>query len=185
MNKETWNTLVKPVVVLVVICVITSALLAVTNGATAPIIAEAEKAAAAAAYAEVLPEAEGGFEPVETSVENIAAVVKATNGSGYAVKALGRGYGGDVPVVLGFDAEGTIVNVKFLQNAESAGFGMKLWDGNEAGPAFAQSLVGKNAHVTLKEDGVDGISGATISSKAAVSAVNSAIDCIEEVKGAA
>lgn len=185
MNKETWNSLVKPVVVLVVICVITSALLAVTNGATAPIIAKAEKEAAMAAYAEVLPQAEGDFEPVETSVESIAQVVKATNGTGFAVKALGRGYGGDVPVVLGFDAEGAIVNVKFLQNDESAGFGMKLWDGNEAGSTFAQSLTGKNAHVTLKADGVDGIAGATISSKAVVAAVNSAMDCIEEVKGAA
>ena len=185
MNKETWNTLVKPVVVLVVICIITSALLAVTNGATAPIIEKAAQAAAMQAYAEVLPEAEGDFSPVEVDMEGIAEVVKANNGSGYAIKAEGKGYGGAVPVVLGFDAEGTIVNCKFLQNSESAGFGMKLWDGNEAGPAFAASLVGKNAPVTLKQDGVDGITGATISSTAAVNAVNSAFACIEEVKGAA
>ena len=185
MNKETWNSLVKPVVVLVVICLITSALLAVTNGATAPIIAKAEKAAAMAAYAEVLPEAEGDFDAVEVDMEGIAELVKANNGAGYAVKAVGRGYGGDVPVVLGFDAEGTIVNAKFLQNGESAGFGMKLWDGNEAGFAFADSLVGKSGAVALHEDGVDGITGATISSKAAVDAVNSAMACIEEVKGAA
>ena len=185
MSKENWETLAKPIIVLVVICLITSTLLAFTNGATAPIIEEAAQKAAMAAYAEVVPDAEGDFSPVEVDMEGIAEVVKANNGCGYAIKATGKGYGGDVPVVLGFDAEGTIINVKFLQNGESAGFGMKLWDGNEAGPAFANSLVGKSGSVTLKEDGVDGIAGATISSKAAVSAVNSAFACIEQVKGAA
>lgn len=185
MNKETWSTIVKPVVVLVVICLITSTLLAFTNQTTAPIIAAAEAKAAAEAYAEVLPQADGEFEPLTTTVENIAAVVRAANGTGYAVKAMGRGYGGDVPVVIGFDADGTILKVKFLQNSESAGFGMKLWDGNPAGPAFADSLVGKSGEVALKQDGVDGISGATISSKAVVAAVNSAMACIQEVKGAA
>ena len=40
MKKNTWNDMLKPVVVLVVICVIASAGLAVTNQFTAPIIAE-------------------------------------------------------------------------------------------------------------------------------------------------
>ena len=36
MNKATWDTIAKPIVVLVVICLVTSTLLAVTNNATAP-----------------------------------------------------------------------------------------------------------------------------------------------------
>ena len=36
--------------------------------------------------------------------------------------------------------------------------------------------------MTLKQDGVNGLTGATISSKAAVSAVNSAFACIDELK---
>ena len=38
--KNTWNDFVKPIVVLGVICLVTSLLLAVTNNVTAPIIAE-------------------------------------------------------------------------------------------------------------------------------------------------
>ena len=35
--------------------------------------------------------------------------------------------------------------------------------------------------MTLREDGVNGITGATISSKAALSAVNTAIECFAEL----
>ena len=38
--KNTWNDFVKPIVVLGVLCLVTSLLLAVTNNVTAPIIAE-------------------------------------------------------------------------------------------------------------------------------------------------
>ena len=38
--KNTWNDFVKPIVVLGVICLVTSLLLAATNNVTAPIIAE-------------------------------------------------------------------------------------------------------------------------------------------------
>lgn len=180
MKNSNFETLVKPVIVLVVICLITSALLAVTNDLTAPIIAEQEKAAANAAYQAVLPTADS-FTEVEYTTENVTAAVKADNGAGYCIKANGKGYGGDVPVVVGFDADGNIVGVQFMQNSESAGFGMKLWDGNAEGVAYAEAMVGKNAPMTLKEDGVNGITGATISSKAALSAVNTAIECFAEL----
>lgn len=184
MNKETWNELVKPVVVLTTICLITSALLAGTNSVTAPIIAKNQEAVANQAYAEALPEAEGEFDDVleQVTVSNIVAAKKATNGAGFCIQAVGKGYGGDVPVIVTLDNDGVIINITFMQNGESAGFGMKLWDGNEAGANFAASLIGKSGSVTLKQDGVDGITGATISSTAAVSAVNSALECFGELQ---
>ena len=173
MKNSNFETLVKPVIVLVVICLITSTMLAVTNNATAPIIAAQEEAAAQEAYQAVLPEADSFTDLTsEVSTENIVAVVKAT----------GKGYGGAVPVVIGFDNDGNILGVQFLQNSESAGFGMRLWDSSGDGAVFADELVGKSGSVTLKQDGVNGLTGATISSKAAVSAVNSAFACIDELK---
>ena len=142
-------------------------MLAVTNNATAPIIAAQEEAAAQEAYQAVLPEADSFTDLTsEVSTENIVAVVKANNGAGYCVKATGKGYGGAVPVVIGFDNDGNILGVQFLQNSESAGF----------------ELVGKSGSVTLKQDGVNGLTGATISSKAVISATNSAFACIDELK---
>lgn len=180
MKNSNFETLVKPVIVLVVICIITSAALAFTNSVTAPIIEEQEIAAANAAYQAVLPEADS-FTAVAFDTENVVDAVKADNGAGYCIKANGKGYGGAVPVVVGFDADGKIVGVQFMQNSESAGFGMKLWDGNAEGVAYAEAMVGKDSTMTLREDGVNGITGATISSKAALSAVNTAIECFAEL----
>ena len=175
MNKATWDTIAKPIVVLVVICLVTSTLLAVTNNATAPIIAEAEKAATNEAYKAVLPAADSFTDvTAQVTTEGIASAAVADNGAGYAVRA--------VPVVVGIDPDGVIVSVQFMQNSESAGFGMKLWDGNQAGIDFAASLAGQSGSVAKGENGVDGITGATISTKAVLSAVNSALACYQELK---
>ena len=152
MKNSNFETLVKPVIVLVVICLITSTMLAVTNNATAPIIAAQEEAAAQEAYQAVLPEADSFTDLTsEVSTENIVAVVKANNGAGYCVKATGKGYGGAVPVVIGFDNDGNILGVQFLQNSESAGFGMRLWDSSGDGAVFADELVGKSGSLKYSQ----------------------------------
>lgn len=187
-NKENWEELIKPVVVLTVICLISSALLAVTNSLTAPVIQKNKEIADNAVYTEVLPEAAGEFEDLtaQTTVSNIVAVKKARNESGWCIQATGKGFGGAVPVIIALDNEGTILNAAFLKNEESPGYGQKLVDGSADGPAFVQSLVGKADSVALHEDGVDGVTGATISSKAVINAVNSGLSAFAEVaKGAA
>ena len=55
-NQSAFKELVLPVIVLVAICLICSALLAVLNDITAPIIEENTKAETLAAYVSVLPE---------------------------------------------------------------------------------------------------------------------------------
>ena len=55
MNKSTWESTVKPVVVLSVIALVVSFLLALVNSFTAPIIEENQKAATLAAYVDVMP----------------------------------------------------------------------------------------------------------------------------------
>ena len=56
MNKNSsWETSVKPVVVLSVISLVVSLLLAVVNSMTAPVIAENERATTLAAYVDVMP----------------------------------------------------------------------------------------------------------------------------------
>lgn len=180
-KSNTWENVVKPIVVLVVICLITSALLAVTNYFTAPIIKEKEQQAAYAAYFEVLPGADS-FTTVEGfATTGVEEAVKADNGTGYAFKAVGKGFGGDVPVIVGMDMNGVITGVAFMQNSETSGFGARLWDGSEDGAAFAEQLTGKSGEVTLGQDGVDGLSGATVTSNAVVGAINSAVNCFNEV----
>ena len=180
MKGKTWNDIVKPIVVLVVICLVASAALAGVNQVTAPIIAEQQEAAANAAYLAVLPEADGFEEVTDFATTNVQSVLKATNGAGWVIKASAKGFGGDVPVVVGFDAGGAIVGIQFMENSETAGYGQKLVDGSEEGVAFVQQFVGMTEAPVVGTN-IDAISGATVSSKAAASAVTTAINCFNEV----
>lgn len=176
MTKEQFNEYGKPIVVLGAICIVTSLLLGITNSLTAPVIAENERKVAQAAYHEVLPTADT-FETVTGyTAANVLEVVKDPAGTGYVVKAQGQGYGGKVPAVVAFDANGQIVAVKFLENAETKGFGSRLYEESE----WATQFQGMEAEAFTISD-IDALSGATISSKAAVQAINAAIEGYNEV----
>lgn len=125
--KNTWNDFVKPIVVLGVICLVTSLLLAVTNNVTAPIIAENAVKTANATRQALLPSADTFTEVApETPTEGVTAIYKADNDSGYVITAQAKGYGGEVPVMVAFNAEGTIEAVQFLDNDETPGLGQKV-----------------------------------------------------------
>ena len=95
MNKNSsWETSVKPVVVLSVIALIVSLLLAMVNSFTAPIIEENQKAATLAAYVDVMPTVSSASdldEVTDYTTENITGAVKATDGS-LAIKAEEKGF---------------------------------------------------------------------------------------------
>ena len=112
MNKNSsWETSVKPVVVLSVIALIVSLLLAMVNSFTAPIIEENQKAATLAAYVDVMPTVSSASdleEVTDYTTENITGAVKATDGS-LAIKAEEKGFdGGILSVIIGFDTNGTV-----------------------------------------------------------------------------
>ncbi|MBQ3588276.1 MAG: FMN-binding protein [Oscillospiraceae bacterium] len=167
-NNSTWNDILKPVVVLTVICLVVSGLLGLTNSITAPIIEENARLAADAARIELLPEATDGFEMVEgVDMEGVTEVYKAKNGCGYTVTAFGKGYGGAVNYMVAFDANGKIVNLKVLSHSETAGLGSKIEN-----PEFLAKFVGTEKELTSGD--IDMIGGATISSNASLDAVNTA-----------
>ena len=165
-----------PVVVLTVICVVVSAALVFTYQATKPIIDEAKNAEANAARAVVLPGA-SGFEEVELTAEIEGAVdaYKETGGMGYVVTASAQGYGGPVNLMVGFDANGTITGVKMLEHQETPGFGAKL-----AEDSYGAGYVGKTASDYTE---VDGVSGATITSKAYKKALGTAFELYSAASG--
>ena len=102
MNKSTWESTVKPVVVLSVIALVVSFLLALVNSFTAPIIEENQKAATLAAYVDVMPtvsDAKTLEEVTGFTTENVTGVVKAEDGS-MAIKAEEKGFDGGVLSVI-------------------------------------------------------------------------------------
>ena len=165
-----------PVVVLTVICAVVSAALVFTYQATKPIIDEAKNAEANAARAVVLPGA-SGFEEVElpAQIEGAVDAYKETSGKGYVVTASAQGYGGAVKLMVGFDADGNITGVKMIEHQETPGFGAKL-----AEDSYGAGYVGKNASNYTE---VDGISGASITSKAYKKALGTAFELYSAASG--
>ena len=174
-----WNKIFKPIVVLCAICVVITGALAVTNGATAPVILEATIRAQNEARNELLPEAEGSFSEVkDVKVDNVDGVYAASNGTGYVITSNSKGYGGAITVMTAFAPDGTIKQLKVTEAAETPGFGSNVTDNKSYWERYA-GLDGTQ-QLTLGQD-VDGWSGATISSKALIRAVNSAIEAYNAI----
>ena len=172
-----WNKVFKPIVVLCAICIVVTGALAATNNVTAPIIEAATQAAEEAARTELLPDAQG-FEAVDLTAENVSAIYKTTNDVGVVITSSAKGYGGDVVVMTAFNPDGTIKQIKVTEQAETKGIGSNVvanadyWTRYE-GLAADRELV-------LNQD-VDAYTGATISSRAVLSAVNSAIAAYNQI----
>ena len=165
-----WNKVFKPIVVLCVICVVITGALAVTNDITAPIIAEATRVAQEKARTELLPEADG-FTKVDVTVDNVSDVYVANNGTGAVVTAHGKGYGGNITVMVAFGPDQTVKQIKITEQSETAGLGAKI----QTEKPFLESFNGLPAEDFEVTD-INAITGATISSKAVTAAVNAAID---------
>ena len=164
-----WNRVFKPIVVLVVICIIVTGALAATNKVTKPIIDEAIRVAQEQARKELLPDADNF-----TKVEGVAA----DNGVGTVITCSAKGYGGTVTVMVAFNPDDTIKQIKVTEAAETKGIGSNVTENSEyqanySGLPATQALV-------LGTD-VDAYSGATISSRAVNNAVNSAIDAYNQI----
>ncbi len=167
---------VLPILVLTVICLVITAALAITDSFTGPVIAEAAARRAEEARNAIIPEAEG-FE--ELTLDGLPAAVtevyRATNGVGYVIALTTAGYGGDMKLLCGIDPDGFLIACRTLEQSETKGIGTKAID------TLERVLPGSDAAL----EGVDAVSGATITSRAYINAVKDAYSAFEIAKEAA
>ncbi len=165
-----------PVVVLALICLVISAALAFTNSVTEPVIAAAAAARAEAAEKEVIPDATG-FEKLDVDglPASVAEVYTTANDVGYIFMLTTRGYGGDIKIICAIRPDGTVITCRTLEQTETKGLGSRI-----AEPSFEEQFTGAGAPL----DGVEAITGATISSSAYINAVRDAFTAFELVKEA-
>ena len=162
---------------------ISVALLAYVNELTKGPIAEANAKALSEAVKAVVP----GFDndPIaEKRVQELDgasfAIYPATKEGQYigaAVEASSMGFGGELKVLVGFDAQGNILDYSVLQHAETPGLGSKSVDWFKKGNAG--DITGMNpgqGELTVSKDGgqVNAITASTITSRAFLAAVNKA-----------
>ena len=163
-----------PLVLTVIAAVVTGALVA-TESVTTPIIEQQAAAAADAARAVVLPSADSFTQvTVDEMPEGGVDIYEANNGTGYVVTAQAKGYGGMLKVMVGIDSNGLISGTEVLENNETQGLGSKVSE-----HAFMDQYIGKDS--TL--EGIETISGTTISSNAFSKAVQNAYQVYGEAAG--
>lgn len=172
------NTKIKSIIVLTCICLIVSVLLAVTNFITAPIIEKNAAQQEFAACYELMPDAEE-FENVDISKYSslpttVTNVYRETNGAGYVFKMETTGYKNGLIIMCGIDEEGKIINVTTVSSQETQGLGTKTE--NES---YTSQYVGKDSSLP----GIEGVSGATITSNAFKNAISDAFDAYAIVMG--
>ena len=164
-----------PYVILAIIAVASALVLGLTNLVTADPIATRKQREMEAAFSAVMPQGEHSYKQLtDTMVEVQDDGVTA----GYAVKASAVGYGGDVAVVLGFDAQGTVIGAQVGDGSfqETSGIGAQ-WLGEDN--------VGKLLGISALEGGsIDAISGATVTSRAVLAAANEGVRAVAEQIGA-
>ncbi len=173
---------------LFIIAAVAGALLAITESQTAPKILENRLKQLEQARAEVLPLA-SSFKEIKpedpTKVREYAAGF-TENGelAGIVVNVAPKGYAGPIEMVMGLKTDGSISGVKILSQKETPGLGTKLSDDIFMAP-FKKLLQEKSKPIfLLKKDGgdVDGITAATISSRAFCVGVRDALSTYEKLK---
>ncbi len=180
------DSLPRMILSLGVITIIAGALLAAVYTITSEPIAQAEKSAQLSAVKSVAPEFDAMGEPVtlaDKSGHKMTIFPLTLKGKevGAAIESYSMaGFSGEISVMVGLDNDGTITGYEVLKQGETPGLGAKMNDWFRD-PKGHRSVIGlkTSAPLTVAKDGgeIDGITAATISSRAFLDAVNRAAEC--------
>lgn len=173
------------VMAVVVTCVVAAAGLAATYALTEDRIAEQDRLAQENSLKAAMPDA-SSFEEVtdetlladaeaaagEVQVNGVFTALDAAGEEiGWGLRLGSRGYGGYAQLVIGLDTSGSVTGVSVLSHGETPGLGSKVMENDEFLGAFTEL---PSAFTVKDVKTVDGISGATKSSRAVKHAVEAA-----------
>jgi electron transport complex protein RnfG len=91
-----------------------------------------------------------------------------------ALDGVGKGFDGNISVMVGINPEGTLTGVAVMKHTETPGIGSKIME-----PKFTDQFSGKALADATK---VDGVSGATYSTRGVFAAVEQAVDFYQQHK---
>ncbi|MDH4101316.1 MAG: RnfABCDGE type electron transport complex subunit G [Nitrospirota bacterium] len=184
------------VITMVVIAALSALALAQINEMTKGPIAENKKRELVAALKDVLPpfdndpsaeikEVVTGKDKKGKDVKTVFYLAKQGDQlTGTAFRSLNReGYAGDIWVLVGVDATGTISGIKIVDHKETPGLGDKYTK-----QSWYDLFKGKNldnARIAVKKDGgdIDYVTGATITARAAATAVKDGLESFRKEFG--
>ncbi len=182
-NKDlTFGNILKPTLILGLVCLITTLLLAIVNSITYERIYAQEILIQNEAELFVMPDSKA-FEKID-SPDGSFTYTEALDGNGEVIGYIFRnainGYGGPVTVNVGVDLDGLITGVKAMDLSETPNIGMKVSEDE-----FGKQFIGKTVGIALGtgENEVEAISGATVSSTAFMQAVQKGLEQYQVIAG--
>lgn len=193
-----YKEIIKPALILFIVCVIVTGSLAYVNGITGPIIDENNKITEQLSLAQVLPDAESfsdakdaqqlkteGFD-VNERILKLFEGKKGQETIGYIVQVSSKGYGGAIKMFVGVDTNKNITGVLLTEQNETPGLGSKASEPKFIAQ-YLKTIPEKEFFVvkgsTKSDNDIQAISGATISSRAVTQSVNDAIALINSMAG--
>lgn len=181
MKNNNFKENIAPTLVLVIICLVITVALVLSNSATKPQIDKIAKENADKTRAEVLTEAEG-FTAYEGKLnDGITEYYIADNKCGAVVTSTSKSFGGQMTVMVGIDKDGAITGVKVTNHADTPGLGTKaMTDEYLKGYQGVKELT---AAKVKDEQNVDYIVGATVSSGGVFDAVKGALQQFKDCGG--
>ena len=179
MTEAQKKDIFKSILVLTVICLVTSALLAIVNSFTSPVSQSNALAREEAARREVLSAAES-FEQIDVEEgENIQSAYVGYDAQGNPVgwifTVTGKGFGGNISVMCAIGTDGRVIGCNALDISNET----RTLGGQVAEEEYSDQYIGEDS--TLLN--VDAISGATVTSNAYLGCVREAFEAYETVRG--
>ncbi len=196
-----WQRIPKPVIALTLITLLAGVALSGVFTMTEPAIEQRRLEAKRASYQVVCPDAKT-FAESDSADQAIAALDGKVYGTGFGksyinealigvdengstvgyviVVTNGNGYEGDIKMSVGLKADGTLHSISFIELKETPTKGSKA-----AESPFIDQFVNRSVTKLVLNgsgsDGVDAITGATVTSSAVVNGVNAALDFFRNV----
>ena len=168
--------MIRPILILSLICFFVTGILAFVNNLTYPVIESAAAERAANARKEIIPHADR-FELLKINglPLNVTQVYRAEYDKGFIFMVTTFGYGGEIKLFCGIDTDGKLIKTAVLAQSETKGFGTPVFEEPHAGQFWGRDKNG------IEE--IQAISGATISSNAFKKGIRDSFEAFEIIKG--
>ncbi|MDD4699892.1 MAG: RnfABCDGE type electron transport complex subunit G [Oscillospiraceae bacterium] len=183
MSKLSAGNILKPAASLLIICVVITFALAVTNNITSKKIEELQTQVEKQAMSRIIQA--DSYTECEVTLDGETYIYYTAGDpiKGYILTLSSAGYGGDVSVMTGINLDGTIASIEVLNaSSETPGLGQ-----NATKSGFSEQFFGKSGQLSVaknatKDTEIDAITGATITSTSVTDSVNFALKLFEEIR---
>ncbi|NLY18862.1 MAG: RnfABCDGE type electron transport complex subunit G [Clostridiaceae bacterium] len=181
-----WDNIVKPTLVLFLVCAVISGSLAYVNSITQDVIDKRAREEQAESRKQVMAEADSfkeiKAEKIPDAVTGVYEGYKGNEKTGYVMDVTVKGYGGDINMTVGVDIKGHITGVKIGSHNETPGLGAKASE-PEFISQFGEVTINDKLVIVKQNkkaaNEIQAISGATISTKAVTEGVSAALSAAD------